>query len=160
MHPIIQKTFGVLSPHHIRRFLVGLVATPLALVAGCAELEQLSNSVQNTTDSFLTVTDTLPTICKATDNNREMAIKRYGSKGFTTTGELDEVSEGNYLGGRYQALLSAGPVRIFSYTYNGERVTHLKNGRMTQVSGIIEDLFYSPSTGCRITLRNATFQQD
>jgi hypothetical protein len=138
------------------------------VASGCAALDQvntdldrLNKGTQGAAENFFRITDSVATICKSVENNYQMATSRYGGRVLTTAGEVDGILDTRYpsTNGRFQVTIISGPFSITSHTNNGERINGLEKGHFVQVTGTVTNLSFNSYDGCRISLKNSTYQE-
>lgn len=122
-------------------------------LAGCAELDQVSKSVQTATAPAL-VKETLPQICQAAKDNRVRANDSYANRGLSVTGQVMSINEG--FQPHYRVFMKTDKINVHAGTENQYAVKQLTVGKMATVVGTITSVSYDYQ-GCSIALKDATF---
>jgi len=134
----------------MNRFSLALLFPSLV---GCVALDQVAQGIPPT-DTPVMLTESLPQICQAAENNQVQANSTYIGKGLRVTGEVQSVQES--FQPHYRVLLHSDEVNIHAGTENKANVTSLVVGTTARVSGIVSNVSYDYS-GCSISLKDATF---
>jgi hypothetical protein len=135
----------------IRKLFV--IALPIAVLAGCANLEQTVQQIQKAT-APVAIEQTLPQICQAAKENKVRANGLYVHKMLSISGEVRSIKEG--FQPRYRVYLRSGNISIHAGTENTSVANSLTTGRTVRASGVVTDVDFDYN-GCSITIKDATF---